>query len=345
MYRYSSWNSHNSADFSFTTTLNNECASKVAECVVTWDKIHVITCPRRQRWHTGNFNLNHFPSTSHSTFPVPASDCGKQHESVCDHAVSPLVCRVLADQNEPLLDRLWFLSASGFPLLPGPSHSQPTHDAAPSNHQRVITTRWWLPSLFHPRRRPQQPPTSRNDSLGAFLPSTRFSGPLQPPTTRWWLPTLFHSRRRPQRVITTRWGLSCPFHSLSLASPATNESWWLVGGFHPSSTLDAGPNNPQQLVGGSLLPPTREPGPSSHQRVGRTRWWLLSPFHPQRRPQRVTTTRWRRPSLPPHHPTMTDASPPRVFATTCFYTTNNPFHHHHNGDGDDDGRWKYGMPF
>ena len=77
-----------------------------------------------------------------------------------------------------------------------------------NDHQRVITTRWWLPSPLRTRPCPKQPPTSHHDSLVAFhIP------PLSTP-----------------------------------AKKTTNELFRLVGGFLAPSTLDLAQNNHQRVV-------------------------------------------------------------------------------------------------
>ena len=75
-------------------------------------------------------------------------------------------------------------------LLPPSAHESAllNLDLAQYDHQRVITTRWWLPTSLHPRIYPpkprpcsKRPPTSHRDSLVAsYLPPPSTPTKLDP---------------------------------------------------------------------------------------------------------------------------------------------------------------------
>ena len=148
-------------------------------------------------------------------------------------------------------------------------------NTAPAS-QRVISTRWGLPRV---RLRQQRPPTSRNDSLGAFLlssppetapaaPTCHFdtlgasspfdsgnNDPQRVVMTRWGLSFCLHPpkwHQRPQRVISTRWGLPLAFDSGNNdPQRVITTRWGLSFCLHPPNTAPATPTCHFDTLGAS----------------------------------------------------------------------------------------------
>ena len=147
------------------------------------------------------------------------------------------------------------------------------------NHQRVVTTHWWLFISSAPSYLQLQPPTSLYDSLVGSpcllasphpLPTTNeslrlvggFSSPLHPPTTT-------------NELLRLVGGLSSSFpHLHTCCQPPTSHCDLLVA-FHRLCTLQPPTSLYSSLVGSHRRFTLSTPA-ATHQRVIVTRWWLSS---------------------------------------------------------------------